>query len=289
MQARDDTAAKAPQTLEGRTFFLGLGAHKAGTTWLHEYLVRHPEVALSPLKEMHFFGWREADPSGWPLSMFRRRLERREAEARAAGRPARFRRLRQRIAMGGDIAAYQAFFAEIVGEKPVFGEITPAYAILPAEEFAFIRSHFPRLRALYILRNPADRHWSHMRFDGAASGGAALAARIEATLANPRYRERADYCRTLDTIEAALRPEERHVEFFEGLFTPEAVRRICAFLGIAPLPAPLSERANAAPPASLPRAARARLVRALAPQYHGVAERLGAVPESWRADMEEFL
>ncbi len=39
--------------------FLGIGAQKAGTTWLHECLRRHPEVYLPPEKELHYFDERQ--------------------------------------------------------------------------------------------------------------------------------------------------------------------------------------------------------------------------------------
>ena len=41
--------------LAGRSFVIGVGAQKAGTTWLFEYLGQHPDVAMSPIKELHFF------------------------------------------------------------------------------------------------------------------------------------------------------------------------------------------------------------------------------------------
>ena len=38
-----------------QTLFFCVGAQKSGTTWLHDYLSSHPEVADAPLKEMNFF------------------------------------------------------------------------------------------------------------------------------------------------------------------------------------------------------------------------------------------
>src|SRR5688500_11701828 len=35
--------------------FLGIGAQKAGTTWLHEMLSSHEEIWLPHLKELHYF------------------------------------------------------------------------------------------------------------------------------------------------------------------------------------------------------------------------------------------
>lgn len=37
--------------------FLGIGAQKAGSTWLHANLGRHPQLFLPPEKELHYFDW----------------------------------------------------------------------------------------------------------------------------------------------------------------------------------------------------------------------------------------
>jgi len=36
-------------------FFVGIGAAKSGTSWVAEYLREHPDVAMSPIKELHYF------------------------------------------------------------------------------------------------------------------------------------------------------------------------------------------------------------------------------------------
>lgn len=37
--------------------FLGIGAQKSGTTWLHANLARHPSIFLPETKELHYFDW----------------------------------------------------------------------------------------------------------------------------------------------------------------------------------------------------------------------------------------
>lgn len=43
--------------LKVKISFLCIGAQKAGTTWLHEMLNRHPNLALPEQKEIHFWDW----------------------------------------------------------------------------------------------------------------------------------------------------------------------------------------------------------------------------------------
>ena len=37
--------------------FLGIGAQKAGTTWLYKNLRKHPQLYLPETKEIHYFDW----------------------------------------------------------------------------------------------------------------------------------------------------------------------------------------------------------------------------------------
>ena len=76
--------AKIVTTLDiiskGRAF-LGIGAARSGTTWLHENLRHHPQVWVPPAKELHYFdllrhgpiyfnlpGW---TPEGWSRGGFK--------------------------------------------------------------------------------------------------------------------------------------------------------------------------------------------------------------------------
>lgn len=45
--------------------FMGIGAQKAGTTWLHKMLKDHPEVQMAKDKETHFFDWHRKRGLGW--------------------------------------------------------------------------------------------------------------------------------------------------------------------------------------------------------------------------------
>jgi hypothetical protein len=57
------------------------------------------------------------------------------------------------------IAWYNALFSnEKSGQCQ--GEITPAYAFLNVEEIKKIHAYYPRLRLIYMIRNPIERAWS---------------------------------------------------------------------------------------------------------------------------------
>lgn len=104
--------------------FLGIGAQKAGTTWLYENLRHHPQIAFPGGKEIHYWDLAEND-DGLPayLSLFETPSDPQHPSQRR-------------------------------------GEITPAYGFLPQERIKAIRAINPALRVFYLLRNPIERAWS---------------------------------------------------------------------------------------------------------------------------------
>ncbi|MFO7640904.1 MAG: sulfotransferase [Candidatus Competibacteraceae bacterium] len=100
--------------------FLGIGAQKAGTTWLYHLLARHPQVGFPAGKELHFWN--------------------RPHDAAA-------------------LDAYLAQFPERRDGRRQ-GEITPAYALLDESVIRAIHAVNPHLRLIYLIRNPTDRAWS---------------------------------------------------------------------------------------------------------------------------------
>jgi len=102
--------------------FLGIGAQRAGTTWLHAQMRSHPEVYLPRRrKELHFFD-----------RYYERGLE-----------------------------WYETCFPRADQSPGVrwMGEITPMYLYDPRVPRR-IKEHLPDCRFLAILRNPADRAYS---------------------------------------------------------------------------------------------------------------------------------
>lgn len=105
--------------------FLGIGAPRAGTTWLYEMLSRHPEVAMSAhRKEIHYLDLHYDRGRDW----------------------------------------YEGFFPDRPDSPPrAVGEFTPHY--LYSAEAARRAAALGSVEALVlIVRDPIDRAWSHYRF-----------------------------------------------------------------------------------------------------------------------------
>jgi hypothetical protein len=111
--------------------FIIAGAQKSGTTALHYFLEKHPNITMGDKQEMHFF----------------------DNEEIFAG-PVDYDWLHRRFAP--------------VARSTIAGECTPSYLYWkPAIER--IWNYNPRIKLLVLLRNPIDRafgHWNMQRFKG---------------------------------------------------------------------------------------------------------------------------
>jgi hypothetical protein len=270
------------QVLAGKTFVVGIGAQKAGTTWLHAYLLAHPEVAIPPIKELHYWDqlYRPDLCGDW-----NQRFARQLGEADEQQDEAVTRALSDRLRMTCE-ADYMRFFASRVppGAK-AFGEITPSYALLPVEGFARLRAQHESVKVIYILRDPVARFWSGVVHEARTDPSVLAVAEFDVALSDPRHVERTRYDLTLQRLDAVFDERDIAIEFYETLFTEPAIERISRAIGIEPRPAAFGWRVNVsrdAPPLT-PR--RAEIVRErFATVYDYCRRRFGArVPSSWVA------
>ncbi len=291
-------------------FLYGIGAAKAGTTWLSKALRAHPEAAMPPLKELHYFDSLEAKTSIWTLDqMIRVRTEARTAMAQATNPSARQRavaRVEEIDRWVGLVAAQRrndALYEKLLlrrvrpGHK-VVADITPGYAMLSEDSFGRMASlNAGNTKFLMVLRDPVDRLWSNIGMTlarRALKGVEANAAR--ATLldevmhnADSPERGRSDYAGTLSRLSAVVPERQRLVIFFEELFQNETLSRLAAFLGFdAPLTGP-QEKVNAGAGTLITPIERARLAALLRPQYDDIETRMGRLPDRWQDTLQTSM
>jgi hypothetical protein len=289
--------------VEGTTILLGVGATKAGTTWLWDHLSRHPECHARAIKELHYFDTVENGAWGRQIRV-QQALAARIARTAAAGRgnPARLAQraadvaewlavLRRRVE---DVPAYLAYLCGGArGGRRVVMDVTPAYASLPEARLRRMAGMAGDVRFVYLMRDPVARFWSHVRMiagrtvRSAAEVPAAARALLDAVLGGQPSAavDRGDYAGALARLDAAVAPGRLLVLFQEELMTAPGYARLCAFLGIAPGQPDFGRRVFATTPAEMTGDQRARLAQFLAPQYAAVAAR-GPLPAAWRRSME---
>ncbi|MEL7319003.1 MAG: sulfotransferase [Pseudomonadota bacterium] len=289
---------------EKQTFILGVGCQKAGTTWLWDYLNSLPEVSLTRPKELHIFDTmlRPELHSGFKHRIKAEHLARpisQKLREVFGQRDKRFVRPIDRVAMIEDPQVYVDFFRGFDPDASVVGEITPSYSTLLPQHFAQIRQwlepHFD-LRVVVLLRDPVARAFSAtgqhnkvamQEFPQAADPD--TNRQFEALMDTHYIAERQDYGRLLDALDQAFEPERVHVEFFERLFTPSAVRSITDFLGVAYHEAGFDMRKNSAKSSTRLDPELAARARALyAPTYEYCRKRFGAelIDKLWTTETE---
>ncbi len=113
--------------------FLILGAQKAGTTSMFEYLVSHPGVLAPTTKEVHYFSHRYGKSTLWYRSHFACRASLRRATTH-------------------------------LGYRALTGEASPYYLTRP---LAAVRAHgaVPAASLVVLVRDPIDRAHSHWRMN----------------------------------------------------------------------------------------------------------------------------
>ncbi len=124
--------------------FLIIGAAKAGTTALHNYLQQHPQIYLTPDKETNFFAFEGID-----------------IDFQGIGDEAL-----KKFSIT-DLATYQKQFIAVTNESAI-GEACPLY-LYHSESAKKIYHYIPNCRLIIILRNPIDRAYAnylHLIRDG---------------------------------------------------------------------------------------------------------------------------
>lgn len=283
---RDDVPDRA--RLDGRTLFIGLGAMKAGTTWVSQYLQAHPDVYHSPIKEMNFFN-RLVDDTFSTVTRDRW-LERMTTIIRnkAWSHPPRRKPYDQVRALAELVGLetetdYLNFFARRIHDERVFGEICPQYAFLPPSMYQRIEAMGFKTKFLLFMRDPTDRLASNIQhllrrqnFD--------VDGFIDELGVNTTPYRRSNYLETIQRYSESRVDAPLRTFVFEEMFCDESVACLCNYLGVSVVKADFSQIANPSRAGTrLTAAQKERIREKLEPVYRGLAEHFGTErPVGWK-------
>jgi Sulfotransferase domain len=213
-----------------RLDFIVAGAQKSGTTALHYFLRKHPQIALPDRQELHFFDDDEIfsrQPVDYEL--LHRHFRKRSV-----------RLLPVRLGLAG--------------------EVTPSYLYWkPAMER--IWNYNRQIKLVILLRNPSDRafaHWNMQRFKDREPFDFLTALKEEPKrIAQPltiesrrfAYVDRGFYSRQLERVFKFFPREQVHVVKFENFRDrkQETLDGIFEFLGVKSLPRVRDKDRNVVP------------------------------------------
>ena len=197
--------------------FLIIGAAKAGTTSLYDYLNQHPQIYMSPIKEPRFFA-----------------LE---------GEKLDFRGPAQGINQTSVTTweQYCQLFQEATTEKAI-GEASTIYLSNPKAPHR-IKHYLPEVKLIAILRDPAERAFSsyvHLVRDGYENLSFTEAVEAEPTRIKENwqplwyYKERGFYYEQLQKYFAIFKPEQIKIYLYEDLAVDSTavIQDLSRFLGV---------------------------------------------------------
>lgn len=264
---------------------LGIGAQKAGTSWLSHMLGQHPQVWATPLKEVHFFNHRFIEAHRYWIAWHYRQKPaeiRARFQRRAEVLPAVMDDYLRAVCASTQIYSnhwYKQVFAPAPeGAKPM--DVTPEYSTLPAEGVDFVARFLPRARFIYLVRDPVDRAVSQLRMNllrerRRPDSPAAWAEEV----ANPVLAERGDYAAYIPRWQARVGGRLLVLPYGDIARDPLALmRRVEGFLDLPPADyADLGLRVFATPDGiTVPDHAREALRERLAGQYAYLRAAFGA-------------
>ena len=201
-----------------RIDFIGIGAAKAGTTWLGRILGEHPQLCMSEPKEVHFFNEK---------ILFN-----------AAFRKPNFHK---------GIRWYKKYFRHC-STHSIKGEITPRYLVDPVAAER-IKEHNPDIKIFICLRNPVERIYSQYHFAYSFVGNETRPIEM-AIREEPEYLEMSSYYKNIQTYLQHFRIDQIYFIWFEDIQhrSEELVKEIYTFLNVDPhfVPQSLYRKSNEA-------------------------------------------
>ena len=197
--------------------FLIVGANKAGTTSLHEYLKQHPQILMSPIKEPMFFVWAGRNIPDDSMNRMAKKKE-----------------------IINNIDSYKKLF---LSDKRyiAIGESSTAYMTNPNVPDN-IKKLIPKMKIIAIIRNPIERAYSHYRmFVKERIEVRSFMRSVIEELEKPeivplpqRYLKRGFYSDNLIKYRNKFGPENVKIILFETFVnkTSEVLKEIYCFLNV---------------------------------------------------------
>jgi hypothetical protein len=232
--------------MEMKTFLLGCGAQKAGTTWLANSLGSSPEYWNGGIKEWRF--WKHYFDRNYRLSQLH--IMKKELQEH----PNPDRRLKNTkfkwrfSALKSPESVLQNISDDFIAKAnvKVLGDMTPSNGTLDTNEFAYIKDYFHKrgiaVKPLLIMRDPFERIWSAVRmvignrYPAEFQNNQQFICQLlleKYRLKNVERRTRYEYI--IRNLENVFDKKDICYEFSEQLFSQDGLDRVTNHLGISKL------------------------------------------------------
>jgi hypothetical protein len=224
--------------------FICIGAQKAGTTWLHKMLGQHPDIWLPPVKEVHYFNRvhlaKPVNPVSGPSALDAARAEvvRRTIQWTLNSQLAVAEKNDKILCLNviGEARLTDEWYGNIFSMAPATsrcGEITPEYALLQDDGIEHIFRLRPEIKIIFILRDPIDRGWSHLRMDE-QKGLLTPKTMLRRISRSAGFLAYSDYTATIERFQSHVLGKNFLLLYFDDIVErpQEVLRKTCEFLDL---------------------------------------------------------
>lgn len=211
-----------------KTFILGLGAQKCGTTWLYAYLEQNKNFSPGLLKEYHI--WNATDNGLFKDKKILIPLGRRN-----------FLKWKMQNFDGYYFDYFDSLLSE---EKNITADICPGYLGLSIERLQFIKDAFNKknihVKVVILARDPISRIKSAVNFminkkkknQGIENYNQDFLKILSEYSKNEHCIYRTNYICAIENAKAVFRDEDIYIGIYEKMFLESEVENLSAFLGI---------------------------------------------------------
>ena len=140
-------------------------------------------------------------------------------------------------------------------------------------------------KILFIMRDPVDRLWSHMRYRQQNNPDLDILTAWPDMIQDPQFLAWADYQQTVEALDAVFAHENTLFLFYENMFGKDRLADLCAFADVAYVEPDTGRPVNRTElQIDIPETVADDLRSTLAPQYDFCRQRFAnMLPASWRA------
>ena len=291
------------------TLLICVGATKAGTSWMYRYLHDHEAFYVRSVKEyldFTIFKNKKLMRNLKVLNFLIVQYESRFLEAEAADDIIRILNLSRRIddtkalfmalsAERSDDAVYLGYLQAGRTHETVALDVTPADALLEPAEILRISKLPIRVKLRYLMRDPLERLWSHVRMVAKRSmkEGQDFLAACQDILKRVVYNHeeahivtRGDCKSNITRFTSVFDSSQFQIGFSENLQNGPKFDAMCAHWGIKATSARQIKPAHVGLAAPFPEALRRDSLKFLKTQYDFVADNFAELPANWRKNRE---
>ncbi len=241
----------------GKTFILGVGAQKAGTTWLEAQFSKEDFFSNDQVKEYHVFNRLSCLSPGKTQQMILNRTKGNKSPKSDMSIIKKREAMRLRPQLYFDHFDYIYCRDQNITHV---SDITPDYAVLPKKIFRFIKKGLEAkgfsVKVVFLMRDPVERAWSHLRMinrlNHERKGAPKVSPEVEFEQLKKFHKSRHCYLRTryqktCSILEKVFPQKDIYYGFYETLFNQAEINRLTDFLEAPRLSPDFNQVVHASP------------------------------------------